>query len=647
MNLPLKQPLAHKPGQSMPFFLSLAVFSISGLFSNLTLDPVTLPRFLVWSILVFGLVFMITMRINIYQTSFDFGILHRVIFPAFICYLAISGLSLIKAINLTDGLFEWLKLFLFTASFYLAVLIISIDRNGTTILVRGIILLATVLSALGICQYYGLAFTSIPGNYVIYATLAHKNLYASALFLMLPFVLFGVFRFSRLWQFAGWIAIISISFSIVLARARTVWVAIIVATLAVGFLAIARHRKSIPLGWKKWLRYNRSKSVASFLFIFILIITLVHFKNEIVESPLSIRENQVNITQLTPFTEPLWSPSTLEERLLLWKISLTMAEANPLLGVGLGQWRLVFPAYSKIQKFRQSGNGQVEIFFQRPHNDYVWVLAETGITGLLFYLAILGIAIFYALKIFLISTDTDSRAMAIFMLYGTIGYLVVCFFSFPKERIVHNIFLVLMLASITSTYHRSFPRPNEFSFYKILTYNIISLLLLAICIFVGISRLNSEIHVKRALAARQTKDWQTLRSEIDKADSQFYRLDPSAVPLSWYRGIANHSMGQVGEAVNDFKKAYQIHPNHIHVLNNLGTGYAQTGDFEKAVEYYKKALEIWPGFTEARINLGVIYYHTGNFEEARRCFTPLQRNHEDVRISVYLKFIRNRFRESI
>ena len=70
-----------------------------------------------------------------------------------------------------------------------------------------------------------------------------------------------------------------------------------------------------------------------------------------------------------------------------------MAKANPLLGVGLGQWRLVFPLYGKIQKFRESGEGLVEIFFQRPHNDYVWVLTETGIIGLLSYLAILGIAV--------------------------------------------------------------------------------------------------------------------------------------------------------------------------------------------------------------------------------------------------------------
>ncbi len=218
MNSLLKQPPARKSGQAMSICIAIMLFLISGLYSNLTLDPVLLPRFLVWSIFVLGLVFMITIQMIRSQTGFDIGVIHRAIFPVFIIYLAISGLTLINAINLSEGLFEWLKLFLFTAFFYSAVLIILNNKNGIPLLVRGVILTTTILSALGICQYFRLAFTAIPGNYVIYATLAHKNLYASALFLMLPFAIYGVYRFSRFWQVAGWIAIISMSFSIVLCQ---------------------------------------------------------------------------------------------------------------------------------------------------------------------------------------------------------------------------------------------------------------------------------------------------------------------------------------------------------------------------------------------------------------------------------------------
>jgi tetratricopeptide (TPR) repeat protein len=324
-----------------------------------------------------------------------------------------------------------------------------------------------------------------------------------------------------------------------------------------------------------------------------------------------------------------------------------MAKANPLLGVGLGQWRLVFPVYGKAQKFRKSDDGLAEIFFQRPHNDFIWILSESGILGVLSYMAILGIAVFYVLKIFFKSDDADSRALAICMLFGIIGYMVIAFFSFPKERIVHNIFLMLILACIVSTYHQIFPEHVKVSYSKIWILNCLAMLFLIICAVVGYTRLVSEVHIKNALAARQTRDWPILRSEIDKADSPFYQIDPASVPLAWYRGIASYSMGHFREALDDFKRAYQIHPNHIHVLNNLGSSYAKLGDYKSAVKYYKKALDVCPGFSEVRINLGVIYFHMGDFAEARRILMPLDPNHEDARVSVYQQFFENKIDEHI
>ena len=355
----------------------------------------------------------------------------------------------------------------------------------------------------------------------------------------------------------------------------------------------------------------------------------------------------MSAAQLNPFAEPVWSLNTLNERLFLWEKSLAMVKANPLLGVGLGQWRLTFPAHGKIQRFRKSDAGPVEIYFQRPHNDYVWVLSETGMIGLLSYLAILGIAIFYALKIYFKSDDADNRALAIFMLFGIIGHMVISFFSFPKERIVHNIFFMLNLACIVSTYHRSFPQKYKSNRQQINIIHGLTLIVLSLCVIVGFICLDSEIHAKKALTARQEKDWQTVIAEIDKAESSFYQIDRVSVPLAWYRGLANQAIGQLGKALDDFKRAYQIHPTPIHVLNNLGTGYAQKGDYENAVDYYKKALEVWPEFAVARINLGIIYFHLGDFAEARRCFMLLNRNREDARVSVYLQFIENRLGKSI
>jgi tetratricopeptide (TPR) repeat protein len=356
----------------------------------------------------------------------------------------------------------------------------------------------------------------------------------------------------------------------------------------------------------------------------------------------AFEKNKKSSLQAYPTTEPIFRMSTLNERIWLWKKTFEMVKKHPLMGIGVGQWRLAFPIYGKIQKFRQSDDGPIEIFFQRPHNDYIWILSESGIIGLLSYLAIFGISINYALKIFFQSGDADNKALAFCMLFGIIGYMVISFFSFPRERIVHVIFLMLIMACIVSAYHQVFRKQKNAKCYRILFVNIFALLLLVFCMIVGYIRLDSEAHVKEALVARRTGDWQTVRSEIDKADSPFYQLDPLCIPLAWYRGIANYSTGHFEEALKDFKKAYQIHPNNIHVLNNLGTGYAKLGDFESAVAYYEKALEICPGFAEARVNLGVVYFHMGNFFEARYHLMHLNHNYEDAKVSVSLQFNESR-----
>jgi tetratricopeptide (TPR) repeat protein len=131
--------------------------------------------------------------------------------------------------------------------------------------------------------------------------------------------------------------------------------------------------------------------------------------------------------------------------------------------------------------------------------------------------------------------------------------------------------------------------------------------LLLMCIIFGYGRLRSEFHTKRALDAQKDKNWGLVISEINQADSLFYNMDPMSTPLSWHKGVANFSLGNIEEAFDDFKRAYEIHPNHIHVLNNLGTCYAVLGNHERAAEYYQKALAISPRFDETLINLRVIH----------------------------------------
>jgi O-antigen ligase len=78
------------------------------------------------------------------------------------------------------------------------------------------------------------------------------------------------------------------------------------------------------------------------------------------------------------------------ERLLVWSASLTAFADFPVFGTGLGTFQHVFPIY------KPDG---IEMFYQHAHNDYIEILLEFGIIGVLLVTLFLGFAGKYILTI--------------------------------------------------------------------------------------------------------------------------------------------------------------------------------------------------------------------------------------------------------
>ena len=56
---------------------------------------------------------------------------------------------------------------------------------------------------------------------------------------------------------------------------------------------------------------------------------------------------------------------------------------HPVLGVGRGNWEYRYPLYAGGEHIN------INAAPRRPHNDLLWIVSETGIVGLGFYLALL------------------------------------------------------------------------------------------------------------------------------------------------------------------------------------------------------------------------------------------------------------------
>jgi len=599
-----------------------SVFFIPFFGTSLSIDPVLMPQFLLWSVTTSILLLSFIIQLLKNSNRLDYNVLRRMIFPLFLGYLLFSLISLARAVNITEGIYEVLKILVSFIYLFIATVILSRNRNYYSILAKAVIVTATILSLIGIYQYFLYAFrkSGVEVLLLVSATMAHKNLLSSSLFLTLPFCLYVLLTADRFWRIISVIPIILGLLIIFLVQSRSVWLVLVLSTIATAVVAGVFSRK---------LDISKKAFLKGFLLIAVLLIAAVLIFSFLYSKSDSTDFLAERLQSLTSAKHPLNI-----ERVLMWKQSLREVKDNLIFGHGAGNWRIVFPSYGLENLTPRSFK---KVHFQRPHNDYIWVLFETGIFGFMFYMSLFVVTFVYIFKIIAQHPDRNHKLLSLLIFFGIVGYMVDAFFCFPKERIFHSIFLMLMTAVIVSIYHQSFGCKKTVHHLFMCALTTPSLALLLFAIVVGYIRLNAEIYTKRAYAARAAQNWPAVISEIDKGYSVFATLDPMSTPLQWYRGEADFLMNNVSQALVDYKKAYKAHPYHIHVLNNLATCYELQGNHNEAIKYYNKALKIYPQFEESLINLGATYYNCGRYEEAYETLLRCNPNTKDPRLKEYLE----------
>lgn len=609
------------------FFIAGTILVIPLVFTRAAIEPALPLRFVLLAALLLGVITFISFRFSPKKPPFDYAILRRAIFPVFLIYLFFAAISLVQGVNFAEGLFDLLKIALYFIFLFTATLLLVQDETMLAELSRAFAILAAALSFMGICQYFGIAFSKLPGNYIVYATMANKNLLSEAIFLTFPFLLFGILNFKGAWALLSMMAMMLAGFVIGVAHTRAVWAALAGATLITAAIAFIFARQlSFPAKWKTQLL--RRLSYAAILFTLALLLSaLAHFTRTMQSESMSKALAGANL--------PV---SSIDERLRLWEKTLQMIADHPIGGVGLGNWKIMLPRYGAAGLRSESG----EIHFVRPHNDFLWVFAETGAFGFLSYLLIFGLVFYYAYRLLTQAKQPAAKIIALLMIFGISGYVLIALAAFPRERIVQSSFLLLMVAVVVSFYHASGPLKKPIASRAGLTVSFLFIVTLAACLVVGYSRLVSEIQVKKSLTARKAGQFELEISELNKAETAFYNLDPAVTPVALFRATAQVRMNRLDLALQDFQQALKAHPYNMVVLSNLGTAYQKTGRPEKAVELFNKVLEISPRHEHTLLNLAAVYFEMGKFSEAYQAIQRCDPDTWNPRVAEYRKKIEAR-----
>lgn len=604
------------------FIIIIPLFLIQVLYSSKTIDPVLLPKYVAFSFYVLFVSGLTLYHAFVKKVNYDYAILRRNVFKYFAGYLIISAISLLVSRNPADGIFEWCKIALFFSFLLVAALYFQRVENLVEPVTKTVSVLSLTINVIGLYQFYQLANSvgvTHSSTYLVDGTFANRNLFAEILLLTLPFVTFGAYTFKIRWKVLCTFCFLSSVFLITITLSRAVWIALIISTAftALVWLIVQYH----------YIKSNLNMVVRRIAvpgaIVLIAIGAAVFFYGRL-DTEETFKKQFVSIPNL--------KYGAVKERVELWKKSFDIIRDEPLTGIGLSSWKI------EILKYGVKGTRAEDAltFYQQAHNDFIMVAAEQGVFGLLFYLLIFITILYYILIILKNSSALNDKLFYLFVLNGIAAFCIISLFSFPKERIEHNIILMFMFILVVIKYHRVKTEKailNESNNIKkkvsaplISGYFLPSAFILIVVLFctsVGIKRIKSDMHAEKALKARSQNHWMHVIKEVDKAASGFYQMDPMSTPLAWYRGSANFNLNRIEEAFIDFKRAYQLNPYHIHVLNNLGTYHEIKKDHDIAIEYFKKATTLNPAFEDALLNLSASYFNSGKINESyqtiRKC----------------------------
>lgn len=600
------------------FFLWAIILS-SLILSPFVLDFTLTTRFITLALFL-GVIFFIFYRTNV-TLKVDMDLLLLV----YVAYTLFCSSSLLWAKNTSEAIFEGCKLFLALLVFMLT--LFSMKRHQHYFinnLLKFAIILFFIELAVGISQFCEAGNLSKEALYNITAINGHKNLYSGFLFLNLLFLIMAFLRLTKLWKGLAFTSIILCVMILFVLKTKAVWMGL--ATSMIVYFAISAY---LLISNKINLKLNIYAAIISLVIltnVFFLFVLQPVIRDHITytsKTGLEVRKNKIEKKELD------------DERLIIWDKTYHVFKEHPLMGVGMGNWQIYYPDAALTGLWRCE---DLNVTFQRPHNDFLWILSETGIIGFnLFLFFLVGIILFLIKCITSITAHKQVRVELMLCCTAITGFFTISFFDFPKERIEHLIWINILLG--ISYYHIKKTVPivslKHISVDKTACLIISGSLSIMVCI--GILRYKGELCLREMYTYKTGKVAGKVIDLCKSASSFVYTIDPTSVPISWYSGNANASVGNYKQALADFKNAYQLNPYNRNVINDLASSYAFENNIDSAKKYYEEAARISPRFDDPKLNLVAIYIKEDNYKAASARLKLLFHNSE--RRTAYQKIV--------
>jgi O-antigen ligase len=290
-------------------------------------------------------------------------------------------------------------------------------------LVTVIAITSGLTSLIGIAQYAGWFGLDLPSSGMPSSTFRYRNFAAAFTIAATPFVALEAYRVRHTALRLGFSFLLFLNITFLLVtRSRAAWAAcalsLVVATLGLVWKLRQPSRAPLPDPKQSGLMITMAVVLA-----LVFSVTVPHRMGGT-----GYDAHSVGKTTMSGAIASTFEPGADKDRFTMWRHTLEMIQSFPV-GVGLGNWQYVYPSFDQGEV---SWKGATPL---RPHNDYLWIAAETGVVSLGLFIWLLVSVVVIAIRI---AREESDHLSFICVLASTASLLAIAthsVFSFPLERI--------------------------------------------------------------------------------------------------------------------------------------------------------------------------------------------------------------------
>lgn len=532
--------------------------------------------------------------------------------------MIVSVLSFFKAINVLESILHFCKIFTVFLAAYLVSVIVRIDR-------RHLVNLAIAMTALLVFDAFSVFYNIhkyIKGELadiaLIKTVYSNKNILAASIFVKLPYALW-LLTFEKGWKrgfaiFSGSAGLLATLFM----SSRAFYIGLIILTLAyIAYLLINYIQKKQKGFIRNIVWYSSGLLAAVVIFIFTQQMLYPKTGGGVYNAGIAQRLATISTSE-----------ESAGKRLHAWERSFHVIKKEPLLGCGLGNWKVV-----TLQEENLTNPNY--IYQYKAHNDFIETTTETGIFGGIFFAGIFVVVLLRFFRSIKAQEDTEYLKYIFLPAFGLLAYFFDAFFNFPQDRPeIQALFALFAGAGVALTQFKSNKAEGEASENAVVRFqdNVASVInekgfilsriwgviLFVLLIFSAYILILNYQSLRLQRTIKDEMNTGTLKQSSDVFVNGFPWIPDINVvgePISAQKARYLINEKKYDKAISILKKdkasPYDTRPEYF-----IAMAYFNQGKYDSAMIYNKKVFDIKPNMFENVSMMCAILERTGKAKEA-------------------------------